>query len=29
MRILAVYAPPGPEAELREMEGVLIEPPQR
>ena len=29
MKILAVYAPPGPEAELREMEGVKIEPPQR
>lgn len=26
MRLLAVYAPPGPEAELREMEGVIIEP---
>jgi len=29
MRILAIYAPPGPEAELREMEGVIIEPPKR
>lgn len=29
MRILAIYAPPGPEAELRAMEGVVIEPPQR
>ena len=29
MRILAVYAPPGPEAELRAMEGVRIEPPAR
>ena len=29
MRILAIYAPPGPEAELREMEGVTIEPPRR
>ena len=28
MRILAVYAPPGPEAELRRMKGVTIEPPQ-
>jgi oxalate decarboxylase/phosphoglucose isomerase-like protein (cupin superfamily) len=27
MRILAVYAPPGPEAELRRMDGVVIEPP--
>ena len=26
MRILAIYAPPGPEAELREMDGVTIEP---
>lgn len=29
MELLAIYAPPGPEAELREMEGVRIEPPQR
>jgi oxalate decarboxylase/phosphoglucose isomerase-like protein (cupin superfamily) len=29
MRILAIYAPPGPEAELRAMEGVTIEPPKR
>ena len=29
MRILAVYAPPGPEAELRAMDGVTIEPPKR
>ena len=29
MRILAIYAPPGPEAELREMEGVRIEPAKR
>jgi len=29
MRILAIYAPPGPEAELRKMEGVIIEPPKR
>jgi oxalate decarboxylase/phosphoglucose isomerase-like protein (cupin superfamily) len=29
MRILAVYAPPGPEAELRAMEGVVIEPAKR
>ena len=29
MRILAVYAPPGPEAELRAMDGVVIEPPKR
>jgi oxalate decarboxylase/phosphoglucose isomerase-like protein (cupin superfamily) len=29
MRLLAIYAPPGPEAELRAMEGVRIEPPQR
>jgi oxalate decarboxylase/phosphoglucose isomerase-like protein (cupin superfamily) len=29
MRILAVYSPPGPEAELRAMEGVTIEPPRR
>ena len=28
MRILAIYAPPGPEAELRRMEGVVIEPPR-
>ena len=29
MRLLAIYAPPGPEAELRAMDGVTIEPPQR
>ena len=29
MRLLAIYAPPGPEAELREMEGVVIEPPRK
>jgi oxalate decarboxylase/phosphoglucose isomerase-like protein (cupin superfamily) len=29
MRILAIYAPPGPEAELRGMDGVIIEPPKR
>ena len=29
MQLLAIYAPPGPEAELRAMEGVRIEPPQR
>ena len=29
MRLLAVYAPPGPEAELRKMEGVIIEPSKR
>jgi oxalate decarboxylase/phosphoglucose isomerase-like protein (cupin superfamily) len=29
MRLLAIYAPPGPEAELRAMEGVRIEPPLR
>jgi len=29
MRLLAIYAPPGPEAELRRMEGVVIEPPKR
>ena len=29
MRSLAIYAPPGPEAELRAMEGVTIEPPKR
>jgi oxalate decarboxylase/phosphoglucose isomerase-like protein (cupin superfamily) len=29
LRLLAIYAPPGPEAELREMEGVKIEPPKR
>jgi oxalate decarboxylase/phosphoglucose isomerase-like protein (cupin superfamily) len=28
MRILAIYAPPGPEAMLRELPGVTIEPPQ-
>ena len=27
MRILAIYAPPGPEAQLRRMEGVSIAPP--
>jgi len=29
MRLLAIYAPPGPEAELRAMPGVTIEPPKR
>ena len=29
MRLLAVYAPPGPEAELRAMDGVTILPPER
>jgi len=29
MVVLAIYAPPGPEAELRAMEGVVIEPPRR
>ena len=29
MQLLAIYAPPGPEAELRRMEGVAVEPPQR
>ena len=29
MRLLAIYAPPGPEAELRRMAGVIIEPPKR
>ena len=29
MRLLAIYAPPGPEAELRAMDGVRVEPPQR
>lgn len=28
MHILAIYAPPGPEAELRAMDGVTIEPPK-
>jgi len=28
MHILAIYAPPGPEAELRKMKGVVIEPPK-
>ncbi len=28
MRLLAVYAPPGPEAELRVMPGVRLEPPK-
>ena len=28
MKLLAIYAPPGPEAELREMDGVVIEPPK-
>ena len=28
MRILAIYSPPGPEAELRRMKGVTIEPPE-
>ena len=29
MRLLAIYAPPGPEVELRAMEGIRIEPPER
>ena len=29
LELLAVYAPPGPEVELRAAEGVVIEPPQR
>ena len=29
LRILAVYSPPGPEAELRAMDGVVIEAPKR
>jgi oxalate decarboxylase/phosphoglucose isomerase-like protein (cupin superfamily) len=29
MVVLAIYAPPGPEAELRAMPGVAIEPPER
>lgn len=29
LHVLAVYAPPGPEAELRKMQGVIIEPPKR
>jgi len=29
MVLLAIYAPPGPEAELRAMEGVVIEPAER
>jgi len=29
MRLLAIYAPPGPEADLRKMDGVKIEPPAR
>ena len=29
MKLLAIYAPPGPEAELRQMEGVVIELPKR
>ncbi len=29
LTLFAVYSPPGPEALLREMEGVTIEPPQR
>jgi oxalate decarboxylase/phosphoglucose isomerase-like protein (cupin superfamily) len=29
MKILAIYAPPGPEKELREMPGVEIVPPTR
>ena len=29
MVLLAVYAPPGPEAQLRAMDGVRIEPPTR
>ena len=27
--MLAIYAPPGPEAELRRTDGVIIEPPRR
>lgn len=29
IRLLAIYAPPGPEVELREIEGVVIEPPKK
>lgn len=29
MRLFAVYSPPGPEALLRQMDGVTIEPPAR
>jgi len=29
MVLLAIYAPPGPEAELRAMDGVVVEPPRR
>ena len=29
MKILAIYAPPGPEVELRAMDGVKIEPPAK
>ena len=29
MRLLAIYAPPGPEAELRGTDGVIVEPPRR
>ena len=29
MELLAIYAPPGPEAELRQLDGVVIEPPAR
>ena len=29
VRILAIYAPPGPEADLRRAPGVRIEPPRR
>jgi oxalate decarboxylase/phosphoglucose isomerase-like protein (cupin superfamily) len=29
MRLLAIYAPPGPEEMLRKMDGVVIEPPKR
>ncbi len=29
LELLAVYAPPGPEVELRATEGVVIEPPRR
>ena len=29
MKFLAIYAPPGPEAELRAMKGVTIEPPAK
>ncbi|MCC6795103.1 MAG: cupin domain-containing protein [Candidatus Hydrogenedentes bacterium] len=29
MKLIAIYSPPGPEALLREMGGVVIEPPMR